>query len=594
MVDDNFSCIKEVTKTVHIALPTACISNEISGICDVLETWKRQYIQQLQGIVVGYKNVSLSTIRGFVKSDCPVVHYDVKATFELFNPTAGSILKGKINRVNQDHIGCLVHNTINVTIARPNELLGDLSNFIILDRIILFQITRLDFKGKIIRVRGKITQECVDLMKESCHFDVQNDSLNFTPSDFSAGVGNSKRGRKNSDVSNDMKVEESTSDSSRSSPSKKKPKRSQSMSPEKNLSIYDIVQDSSLVFENSTDTSSHVTLSKKKKKHKKSKNDVLSSPPLFNKSFEKDRNEIQPTHPQKNEFSIRSFMNDFSDVNPLQTSVEIFPGLSDVVSSQINSPQKKKTEQIKTEEETIGNNTLENSLSDFETHDPITALLASSTKHKKSKKGKENSLKSPLSSNKGKEAKSKSAKSSKKKHKKSKSNTPHKKHVKNKTDNTLNIKEEIDTDSSSTLSPSKSTKMSESFKDVYEMMEALSSFEPPPEAQLLGNISPSKIKKEPAESPKKAKKRKRDSVDTGSLPKKKRKNNDGSSSTSKSKDKRKKKKDKSKKDPKKDKKTKPKKKVISSKKKGHGYKVKLKKRDKEKKNKDKNKKDIKS
>lgn len=189
MVNDNFSCIKEVTKTVHIALPTPCTSNEISGICDVLETWKRQYIQQLKAIVVSFRNVSLTSARGYINLDCPVVHHDVKATFELFYPTVGSILKGKINRVCHDYIGCLVHNTINVTIDnRPQELSSDIANFIALDRFILFEITRLDYKRKIIRVTGKITQKCIDLMKESGMFDVTNHEFDSSTTNSNENV----------------------------------------------------------------------------------------------------------------------------------------------------------------------------------------------------------------------------------------------------------------------------------------------------------------------------------------------------------------------------------------------------------------------
>lgn len=194
--DDSFSCIKEVVKCIHIPLPSFYIGKEIKGVTEVLDSWKRQYKSELKGILVNYKNVSVKVdgSRSLV-IDKPFARYFVTATFQLFCPNIGSIVKGKVNRISHDYIGCLIHNTINATIKRlknPSEI----NKFVALENMILFKVTCFDFFRRAIRVKGEITEECVNLMKELPEFQMQSDifensSTCLSGSEFSEDTMNS-------------------------------------------------------------------------------------------------------------------------------------------------------------------------------------------------------------------------------------------------------------------------------------------------------------------------------------------------------------------------------------------------------------------
>lgn len=292
MMNEDFSCVKDVTKIVNLTLPFMYNTNEISGICDTLESWKRQHVKQLQGVVVGYKNVSLTSKRGYLKLDLPVIYCNVKATFELFYPTIGSIIKGKINRISQDYIGCLVHDTINVTVHQTADLASDISKFIALDRFILFQITHINFKSKFIHVKGKITEECVTLMKESGllsdDIDVPDNELTCSSPDLFNNVLNSNPITSNSSSQNTGELDMSTDTSSQTSSHKKKKKHKKSKD---NFSMAPSLISGSL--ENNIDQVELTQSSANSKKRKHKKSDVNFTSPS------NTENKTEPVHPKK-------------------------------------------------------------------------------------------------------------------------------------------------------------------------------------------------------------------------------------------------------------------------------------------------------
>ncbi|GFY46071.1 s1 motif domain-containing protein [Trichonephila inaurata madagascariensis] len=165
-MDEEFSCIKQVKKTVQLPVPLSFVTNEITGISEILDSWKRQYVKSLHGIVVDYKNVSLTSRTGFIGINNPFIYYNVTATFDLFCPNIGDIVKGRINRISREHIGCLIQNTINVTIHLSRNSSTELSQFLSLEREILFEISHFDYERKMIRVTGQITPKCIQLMKD--------------------------------------------------------------------------------------------------------------------------------------------------------------------------------------------------------------------------------------------------------------------------------------------------------------------------------------------------------------------------------------------------------------------------------------------
>ncbi|KAL1443030.1 hypothetical protein MTO96_000924 [Rhipicephalus appendiculatus] len=132
-VDDEYSLIVTCHETVHVPLPPAYIGSEGRGVKTLLENWKGQYVERLNGVLLGYENLKFVEASGTIIDDQPFVHQDVVGDFQVFRPETGSIVRAHINRMSKNHVGCLVHDWINLSIL----------------------------------LRGAITSECLKLMQDT-------------------------------------------------------------------------------------------------------------------------------------------------------------------------------------------------------------------------------------------------------------------------------------------------------------------------------------------------------------------------------------------------------------------------------------------
>ncbi|CAL1297829.1 unnamed protein product [Larinioides sclopetarius] len=297
MAEKNFSCIKQVVKTVQIPLPSTFISNEICGITEILDSWKRQYSKQLQGVVVNYRNLSLSP-NGFLVPNKPFVYYNVKATFDLFCPKIGDIVKGEIQHISKEHILCLIEGTISVSIHLSSDSPIELAPFICLNREILFEISSLKFDTKmILNVKGKITRKCIQLMKEFFPPPTFN-SLVDTPevsNNTDEGIGTSSESADDGLLNHAFDAPKINDDAnfkkpfSSSTKSKKKSKRPKSDSESSSM-----------------DTSEVLTSDEKPKKKKKKHNE---------KSYPYVENYSNANNVSSNTVSSDTLIQDFSSLN---------------------------------------------------------------------------------------------------------------------------------------------------------------------------------------------------------------------------------------------------------------------------------------
>ncbi|XP_023210683.1 DNA-directed RNA polymerase I subunit RPA43-like [Centruroides sculpturatus] len=166
LLNDEFSCIRCVKKDVHIIMLPSFIGNELNGVKAVLDDWKNRYKKQVNGIVIGYKNITFSQPQGIIISDQPCIHQDVIVDFYVLQPSVGAILQGTINRISETHIGCLVHGGINASITLTHPHPKKLNRYAILGKNLLFEITGVDTRPRVIKIHGTITKQCMKLMKK--------------------------------------------------------------------------------------------------------------------------------------------------------------------------------------------------------------------------------------------------------------------------------------------------------------------------------------------------------------------------------------------------------------------------------------------
>nr|XP_037277509.1 DNA-directed RNA polymerase I subunit RPA43-like [Rhipicephalus microplus] len=167
-VDDEYSLIVTCHKTVHVPLPPAYIGSEGRGVKTLLENWKGQYVERLNGVLLGYENLKFVEASGMIIDDQPFVHRDVVGDFQVFRPETGSIVRAHINRMSKSHVGCLVHDWINLSILLPPNPSPELSRYLNMGQEILCKITSVSvYRHNALRLRGAITSECLKLMQDT-------------------------------------------------------------------------------------------------------------------------------------------------------------------------------------------------------------------------------------------------------------------------------------------------------------------------------------------------------------------------------------------------------------------------------------------
>ncbi|XP_075545722.1 uncharacterized protein LOC142579442 [Dermacentor variabilis] len=167
-VDDEYSLIVTCHETVHVPLPPAYIGSEGRGIKTLLESWKGQYVERLHGVLLGYENLKFVEASGTIIDDQPFVHQDVVGDFQVFRPETGSIVRAHINRMSKSHVGCLVHNWINLSILLPPNPSPELSRYLNMGQEILCKITSVSvYRHNALKLRGSITSECLKLMGDT-------------------------------------------------------------------------------------------------------------------------------------------------------------------------------------------------------------------------------------------------------------------------------------------------------------------------------------------------------------------------------------------------------------------------------------------
>lgn len=121
MLDDPVNCFHSVTKDRHLTLPPRCFGKVKEGIKEQLNKDVSVFCDSLDGVVVCYSHLKLLSQLGRVVGSQPCLHVNVRATYIIFKPTVGSLIKGIINRMGTDFLGMLVHGIFNITVPRPRD-----------------------------------------------------------------------------------------------------------------------------------------------------------------------------------------------------------------------------------------------------------------------------------------------------------------------------------------------------------------------------------------------------------------------------------------------------------------------------------------
>ena len=105
----------------RVAFLPRCLGRVKRYALDFLNSKLLKFSVTLNGVVVAYDNVRITSVPARLVDEDPLVRFDILANVLLFRPVVGSELTGTVCKIGIDHIGCLVYDCFNASIARPRN-----------------------------------------------------------------------------------------------------------------------------------------------------------------------------------------------------------------------------------------------------------------------------------------------------------------------------------------------------------------------------------------------------------------------------------------------------------------------------------------
>lgn len=126
----------------------------------------------LNGVPVNYEGFEIEQRAGSILEESPYIHFDVKVNVILFKPTIGSTLVGTVNKLGIDHVGCLVHNCFNASIAKSNFANGLLFDSLDIGSEFTFKVIGTEAVNGVLAIIGEV-KEPKDNKRKRKHKDIE-------------------------------------------------------------------------------------------------------------------------------------------------------------------------------------------------------------------------------------------------------------------------------------------------------------------------------------------------------------------------------------------------------------------------------------
>ncbi|XP_044753888.1 DNA-directed RNA polymerase I subunit RPA43 isoform X4 [Coccinella septempunctata] len=152
------SCVEVVKKERDVrTLPYH--GNKISNaIKEQLNNLIGKFVKDLNGIVLGYKNIKILSEVGFI-DDAACLNFPILADFYLFKPTPGKELPAIVTKKSKDHVGCLVYHTFNVSIPKSEAEVNWEGHNVEIGQEIIFRVTFVKLDSRIPYIRGEFLKK---------------------------------------------------------------------------------------------------------------------------------------------------------------------------------------------------------------------------------------------------------------------------------------------------------------------------------------------------------------------------------------------------------------------------------------------------
>ena len=108
------------TRTIlRIHLSPSYLAQPMEGVREQINRSVLRYVEQLNGVLLSYSKLRLTSPLGKISHDAPEVHVRVEFDATYFAPKVGEILEGSVSRIGSDHVALLVLGIFNAAVAHP-------------------------------------------------------------------------------------------------------------------------------------------------------------------------------------------------------------------------------------------------------------------------------------------------------------------------------------------------------------------------------------------------------------------------------------------------------------------------------------------
>ncbi|GAV06571.1 hypothetical protein RvY_16537 [Ramazzottius varieornatus] len=156
------TCLETVDSHVDLLIPMARINQLGDGIKEALNMQLNHCVESLDGVLIAYQRLRLhSPSLDLSEYMSEMQEVRVFGTFVVFRPKPGKRLKGMVTRVNQHHVGCLVHQSFATTLRSSSSSNISFDGLYCQGEEVTFEVVAMDIHRGIPSVRGCLTDELI-------------------------------------------------------------------------------------------------------------------------------------------------------------------------------------------------------------------------------------------------------------------------------------------------------------------------------------------------------------------------------------------------------------------------------------------------
>ncbi|XP_030376805.1 DNA-directed RNA polymerase I subunit RPA43 [Scaptodrosophila lebanonensis] len=156
------SCVRHVNTDMHLSMGPYGMADFKHALHELLiRTKVGIYDANLNGIVLGIKNIKLLGNSAALRADDPSIHLLINADFYVFRPEAGAVLSGIVRHISKHQVSAVLYRVFNTKIRFTNRKMHE---GITMEQDIKFRIKDFDISNVMPYIEGELLMEENELL----------------------------------------------------------------------------------------------------------------------------------------------------------------------------------------------------------------------------------------------------------------------------------------------------------------------------------------------------------------------------------------------------------------------------------------------